>query len=201
MRMTNSKFLEQNLIFSENSLFYVEGNEVKIVMDECENSLMKRTTELLINEGDNLLEVGFGMGIFANYAQKRKLSSHTIVEGHPQVYEKLRIWSEDKDNVEIIFGSWVSCLDKILEKKYDSVYFDTHCDINTYNFFQIIKNNIKSGGRFSRFGLNQNNSDSFNQEVSKTNINFLLSENHPVTPSEHVKYFTGNTFPICVIGL
>lgn len=199
--MTNNYFLTKELVFTETSIINFEKNNLDVVMDICEDSLMKRTADVLVQEDDDLLEVGFGMGIFSNYAQGKKLRSHTIVEGHPQVFEKLLEWSKNKKNVEIIFGDWVDVLDKIHKKKYDCVYFDTHHDNNTLDFFKKVKNSIKQNGRFSRFGLNLNEKKILEKEFGITEMKILVNENHKVIPSENVKYIKNETIPICVIGL
>jgi len=197
--MNNEVFLKTDLEFTENSLFFTQNDTINIVMDMCEDSLMKRTSEVLVEEGDDLLEVGFGMGMFANYAQLRNPKSHTIVEGHPQVFEKLKQWSLDKKNVEIIFGDWSKNLEKIKTKKYDSVYFDTHLDQNTYKFFYHIKDSIKIGGKYSRFGLDVKNKIYSETEFGDTKVEILTDEIHNIIPSENVNYFPDKIFPICVV--
>lgn len=37
--------------------------------------------------GGDILEIGFGMGISAGHIQANSITSHTIVENHPQVIE------------------------------------------------------------------------------------------------------------------
>jgi len=198
--MNNKEFLKQNLIFTETSLFFISQNKMNIVMDIGENFLMKKTAELLINENDDFLEIGFGMGMLADFAQEKNLKSHTIVEGHPIVYEKLLEWSKNKKNVIPIFGDWYSVIDLIKQKNYDSVYFDTHCDENVFQFLKLILPNIKENGRYSRYGLSKkNNIDLFNKEVSYTNMKFVSEDDYEVTPHEVVIEFTGKTFPICIL--
>jgi len=198
--MNNDFFLKKNLIFTEKNLYFLGPNDsINIVMDDCEDSLMKRTSELLVDEGDDLLEVGFGMGIFATYAQSRNPKSHTIIEGHPQVYENLKKWSENKKNINIVFGDWSKNIEIISSRKYDSVYFDTHCDQNIYKFFHYVKDSIKQGGKYSRFGLDPSDKNLMDKEFENYEVEIIFNENHPVNPSEHVKYFKKNTFPICVV--
>ncbi len=199
--MTNNCFLTKELVFTKTSIINFEKNNLDVVMDICEDSLMKRTVDVLVREGDELLEVGFGMGIFATYAQRKNIKTHTIVEGHPQVYEKLKIWAEDKPNVKIIFGDWSKVIESITSMKYDSVYFDTHCDQNIYKFFHFIKNSIKKNGRFSRFNLDLNNKELCKIEFGESEVKTLVNEQHEVNPSEIVKYVKNGFLPICVISL
>lgn len=141
------------------------------------------------------------MGIFSTYAQEKKLKSHTIVEGHPQIFENLLTWSKDKENVNIIFGDWVKVLHEIKRNTYNCVYFDTHNDVNIFDFFEKIKDSIKSNGKFSRFGLNVGDQNLIEREFGKTNLKILTNEYHQVMASENVNYVKNNNFPICVIGL
>jgi len=198
--MKNSNdFLSQNLIFTETTLFFISQNKINIVMDIGEKFLMEKTAELLINDNDDFLEIGFGMGMLANFAQKRNLRTHTIVEAHPMVYEKLLEWSKDKNNVIPIFGDWFSVIDKIKENTYDSVYFDTHSDENVFRFLKMILSSIKDNGRYSRFGLSKKESEIFYKEVSGTNMKLISEDDYAVTPHESVVEFTGNTYPICIL--
>ena len=65
------------------------------------------------------------MGICSNYIQAQGVNSHTIVEIHPQIIEKLNTWAEDKDNVTIIEGDWLSSK---ISNKYDGIFLDTYGD-------------------------------------------------------------------------
>ena len=50
------------------------------VMMRWETPIMHKIAELCVNEGDNVLECGFGMGILSDAIQARKPASHTICE-------------------------------------------------------------------------------------------------------------------------
>ena len=79
-------------------------------MHEWEDDMMKKHAEIVCENGGDILEVGFGMGISADYIQKQDIKSHTIIENDEVVYEKLIEWAKDKPNVEIIFGDWQNSL-------------------------------------------------------------------------------------------
>ena len=202
MIVRNDVFLSEVLTFTDKSLYFTKkDDDIEIVMDICEDSLMKKTAENLIRENDELLEVGFGMGIFSNYAQLMKPKKHTIVEGHPQVFKRLLEWSEDKPNVEVIFGDWFDQIDTIKGRCYDSVYFDTHRDPNVYNFFKCIKDSIRKNGRYSRFGLDLRLKNFVNIEFGDVGFDVLFKEDHNIIPSENVHYIPNNTFPIHIIKI
>jgi hypothetical protein len=45
--------------------------------------------QAICSSGGDVLNVGFGMGLVDTAIQKRKPKSHTIIEAHPGVYEKM----------------------------------------------------------------------------------------------------------------
>jgi guanidinoacetate N-methyltransferase len=71
-----------------------------ILMMEWEKDLMLAHAKL-IARGD-VLEIGFGMGISAQFIQDLGVNSHTIVEIHPVIAEHAREWAKDKPNVKIV---------------------------------------------------------------------------------------------------
>tara|TARA_R100000030_G_scaffold74364_1_gene57603 strand:- start:214 stop:822 length:609 start_codon:yes stop_codon:yes gene_type:complete len=159
----------------------------RIVMHEWEDDMMKKHAEIVCENGGDILEVGFGMGISADYIQKQDIKSHTIIENDEVVYEKLIEWAKDKPNVEIIFGDWQNSLP---DKKFDGIFFDTWgeskisflfplmilkcCDIGTIvSFFnQITEPETKFKNIFKSSKL-----DFFKVEVDIPNYVDYLSSN------------------------
>ena len=72
------------------------------VMMDWEDPIMSASSAYITEGGGDILEVGFGMGISSNYIQSHNISSHTIIENHPQVIEKAIEWSKDKSNVTFV---------------------------------------------------------------------------------------------------
>lgn len=106
------------------------------IMNRWEDEVMKKKAEWVCQDGGNILEVGFGMGISAEYIQKQKINSHTICEIHPVIIDKLKEWSSDKKNVIVLEGDWYDNVEKM--QKYDGILFDTHDDLHYPNFFNEI---------------------------------------------------------------
>ena len=98
-------FKDTILNFEDNKITTDDGMEV---MMDWEAPIMEKSAEFICQSKGDILEIGFGMGIFADYIQTWGVNSHTIVEIHPQIIEKLKIWAEDKDNVIIVEGDWNS---------------------------------------------------------------------------------------------
>lgn len=166
------------LKISDISITLPTGEEV---MMSWEHPLMKKHAEFCTKKGDIVLEVGFGMGISANYIQELNPSKHIIVESHSQIIDSLYNWSKDKPNVIIIEGDWFSKVDEICQYSYDGIFFDTHRDINRHTFKElIVDKSLKKGGVFTWF--EPSGADTFNCEyqietvdVNPINCNYYTS--------------------------
>jgi protein arginine N-methyltransferase 2 len=98
-----------------------------------EAPIMEKSAEYICESKGDILEIGFGMGICSDYIQSQDVNSHTIVEIHPQVIEKLKVWSEDKDNVTIVEGDW----DSLELGTYDGIFLDTFADYSLDKFKEL----------------------------------------------------------------
>lgn len=115
----------------------------KIVMHRWEDEIMKKKAEWVCKNGGDILEIGFGMGISANYIQQHDINSHTICEIHPQVLNDLNEWKKNKKNVTVLEGDWIKNISHM--KKYDGILFDTFEDGNSLHFVDLFKTLCKPG--------------------------------------------------------
>tara|TARA_R110001583_G_scaffold10873_1_gene49835 strand:+ start:121 stop:699 length:579 start_codon:yes stop_codon:yes gene_type:complete len=141
------KFEDQNLIFTD-TVIAVEDNtdnshRNQEVMGSWEDPLMKRHAEVACENGGHILEIGFGMGISADYIQQQNPDSHTIIESHPQIIEKLKVWADDKPNVIIIEGRWHDVTGSL--GIYDGIFYDTFGDKKLSEFKDACEQLTKSG--------------------------------------------------------
>lgn len=118
----DKEWKEKKLNHYDNKILYDEKDE-HYVMGDWEDPVMKAHAEITCRNGGHILEVGFGMGISANYIQEQDIESHTIIELNDEIYEKAVEWAKDKPNTEIISGDW-KCLE--LNKTFDAIFFDAH---------------------------------------------------------------------------
>tara|TARA_Y100000593_G_scaffold39964_1_gene77089 strand:- start:689 stop:1243 length:555 start_codon:yes stop_codon:yes gene_type:complete len=122
-------FKDTILTFSENKI--VESDYGCEVMMDWEAPIMEKSAEYICESKGDILEIGFGMGICSDYIQAQGVNSHTIVEIHPQIIEKLNEWAKDKDNVTIIEGDWLT---SGITDKYDGIFLDTFGDDSRNSF-------------------------------------------------------------------
>ncbi len=146
-------FKDRKLFFTNDELYYRQENGVKFhVMHGWETPIMQIHANAVSKPGSHVLEVGFGLGIAAGLIQANNPTSHTIVEIHPQVIQRLKLWAEDKPNVTIIEGDWFDNIDTIISKQYDGIFFDTHDDEHELEFAELVVDKcIKPNGVFSYF--------------------------------------------------
>ncbi len=145
----NTAFLNADLTFDDNGIYWVyegetltgETNQTFEVMMAWEQPIMQKMADLCVNEGDNVLELGFGMGILSDAIQAKKPASHTIVECHKDIIPKLKEWAATPvdgftKNVKIIEGNWVDVNKQY--GKYDAILQDTYADPHKEAFKTLI---------------------------------------------------------------
>lgn len=107
----NGNYLDDRVSFSEDKIM---DSESKAVMMAWEKPLMEAHAKAVCSGGGHILNIGFGMGLVDTAIQQYAPTSHTIVEAHPEVYERmLRTGWGEKDNVKIIFGRWQDVLPQL----------------------------------------------------------------------------------------
>jgi len=138
-------YIDKTLVFEEDKIYYTDEVSTFEVMMNWEDDIMKASANYICENGGDILEIGFGMGISANYIQANNINSHTIVENHPQIIEKLKAWAQDKPNVIIVEGDWYDMKDSL--SVYDGLFYDTFGDENVNNFTTVLPTLMKLGGK------------------------------------------------------
>jgi protein arginine N-methyltransferase 2 len=120
-------YINQQLTFDNDMIYFLDKSDKRHeVMMSWEDDLMKASADFICQNGGHILEIGFGMGISANYIQQNQIASHTIIENHPDIIPKALAWAEDKPNVTIVQGSWYDVLQTL--GVYDGIFYDTYGD-------------------------------------------------------------------------
>jgi len=138
-------FKDTTLTFEDDKIAIDDGRSV---MMKWEIPIMEKSAEYICQSKGDILEIGFGMGICADFIQAQGVNSHTIIEIHPQVIEKLKIWAEDKDNVIIVEGDWYDA-DGL--RTYDGIFLDTYADDHWDKFKEFALSKAKSGANVTYF--------------------------------------------------
>ncbi len=137
-------FHQRKLIITDTAIRDELGHDV---MMDWEHPIMKRHAELVTWRGADVLEIGFGMAISATYIQALEPKSHTIVECHPQIIERLHLWAKDKPSVRVVEGAWWDRRHDLAT--YDGILYDTYDDPNCPDFFENYERLLKPQGRMT----------------------------------------------------
>lgn len=128
--------------------FNPAAQETWEVMMGWEQPIMEKMAEVCVNEGDHVLECGFGMGILATAVQARKPASHTIAETHPQIQPKLAEFASSNPTVRAVNDRWFSLMQEA--GRYDVILMDTYADADLHpKFAYFVKQKAKQGSRIS----------------------------------------------------
>lgn len=157
LHYNNMEYKNKNLIFESNSIYYLDETSPtgkREVMMSWEDPIMAASAQYVAENGGNILEIGFGMGISANYIQSYSPTSHIIVEIHPDIIPIAQAWAEGKPGVQILQGDWYQIRELISQNgPYDGVFHDTYGDINRRHIVDFCTSIIKPGGRFTLWNM------------------------------------------------
>ena len=180
------------MAFKDNILTFedtkITDDNAEVMMD-WEAPIMEKSAEYICQSKGDILEIGFGMGICSDYIQAQDVKSHTIIEIHPQVIEKLKIWAEDKDNVIIVEGHW----NDVELDTYDGIFIDTYGDENWKEFKSFALSKAKDEAKITYW----NNFTDKRNEHSFDSVSF---EDISVIPDDNT-YFTSNTYSMPKVEL
>ena len=179
-------YLEETLTLKSDKIYHTDetfGSDREVMMD-WENPLMSASSAYVCQEGGDILEIGFGMGISAGYMHSHSINSHTIIENHPQIIPKAQEWASSKSNVTIITGNWYDVKDSL--STYDGIFYDTFGDTSMNHFSSSLNNLTKPGTKVTWWNNNPNETNFYNiPDVAYQTLNI-----NPPTNS----YFNSTTY-------
>jgi hypothetical protein len=159
----------------------VDDNGFAVMMG-WERPIMQKVAEILCEDKGDVLNIGFGMGIVDTYIQELKPKSHTIIECHPDVINKM-IEEGWPSKSTCIFSTWQEQTGKL--GLYDSIYMDTWADMRKPDLiYDFVNTHLKKGGIFSIWY----NETEFNYVSKKFgdnyNIEFVEISNDDLIPQQ-----------------
>jgi len=179
-------YTDKTLTFESDKIYYTDisfGGDFEVMMD-WEDPLMSASAAYVCENGGDILEIGFGMGISAGYMHSHSISTHTIIENHPNIIPKAQAWALNKSNVTVITGSWYNIKDSL--STYDGIFYDTFGDQNMKNFSSSLSVLTKSNTKVTWWN---NNTDETNF-YSIPNVTYQAVTINPPTNS----YFNSTTY-------
>jgi len=165
-------YISSSLTFySDKIVSTMLDTEEVIIMMNWEHPAMSASAAYVTQDGGDILEIGFGMGISAGYIHSHSISSHTIIEPHPQMVEKAVEWSSGKSNVTIISQSWADVTGSL--GRYDGIFYDTSFDGKHNLFSSSLSGITKSGTKLSVFNSDSSETNDHNIEMTYKQVNVV----------------------------
>ncbi|MEU2666090.1 class I SAM-dependent methyltransferase [Micromonospora sp. NPDC007220] len=159
------------------------------VMKRWETPLMQRMAEILLAnlERTRIIEVGFGMGISAGALQDQKIERHTIIEPHPEMFERLRQWRAERPQADIrpVHDYWQNQAGLFAEA--DGIFFDTYAEDvpalvdENVSFLVEAASHLKPGAAVALFWILPT-IDEVQQEKLYSHYRRIVIERVPVEP-------------------
>jgi len=178
---TNLEFYDNKIVIEDTGS---DWNGFEVMMD-WEHPMMSSSAAYVTQNGGDILEIGFGMGISAGYIQSHSIDSHTIVENHPQIIPKAVEWANGKSNVTIVSQSWYDVKDSI--GTFNGVFLDIWDDSDNWLMFSSsLSGFVKSGTKVTFYNKCQSESNDLNiPNCQYEQISVTIDEN---------KYFDGGVY-------
>lgn len=142
----------QPVIFKQGKIQLENYPHLNVMMD-WETELMQRHAQIVCQQGGNILEIGFGMGISAEFIQQQNIQSHTIIEVNPQILERAIEWSKARPNVTIVEGDWFDVF-KAHQKAYNGIWYDADCAQASLFRKHVVDRFLNKNGVFTYFNPN-----------------------------------------------
>lgn len=180
----------ERLIFTDEYITLASNGDSHTIMHVGETMYMKELAEIVTKNGGDILEIGFGMHISADFIQSNlNVKSHTIIEVHPEIYKKGLEWAKDKPNVEVILGDWIDLL-PLKDRKFDGVFYDPYNDYNLPEFLNYVKGNCKENTvvGFYDYPL-------FDSRLNGVQVTIPEADLQSI-PFRHIKEFLGNRYEL-----
>jgi guanidinoacetate N-methyltransferase len=133
------------------------------IMEDWQIPIMRAMAGIVGRHGGNVLEIGFGRGISAEFIQEYEVERHTIVESESGVVERyFHPWRKKhgKANIDLQIGKWQDC--EFSPESFDGILFHAYPLDETEFFEHIVKSVtyaehaipamaglLRAGGRFT----------------------------------------------------
>ncbi len=171
------------------------------IMEDWQMPIMKAMASAVTESHGDILEIGFGRGISANFLQESGIKSHTIIECNDSIIDRYHDWKKNypAEDIKIIRGKWQDVIHDLGD--YDGIFFHTYpLDTDDYleqiadsvtfaeHFFAAAADHLRNGGCFT---YQSNEIDSLSRGhqrlLFKHFTKFSLSLMHPLNIPDNIK--------------
>ena len=176
-------FKDTILEFEGTKILNASEDNIEVMMN-WEAPIMEKSAEYICQSKGDILEIGFGMGICSDYIQAQGVNSHTIVEIHPQIIQKLNVWANSKSNVTVVEGDWNS----VSLSSYDGIFLDTFGDESLNRFKEFALSNIKTDGKITYWNNEEKEYNPYTFDSVSYDVIPVIPENNVYTSIKNNYY-------------
>jgi len=116
-------YIQREIYYTEDGRLMEKDTGYAIMMD-WEKPLMDFQAKQICQNGGDIINIGYGMGFADNEIEKHNPKTHSIIEIHPTVQNRiLSLGWHKKSHMRLYFGDWRSFKGRL--PKFDGIYFDT----------------------------------------------------------------------------
>lgn len=117
------------------------------IMEDWQIPLMQAMAEVATAGHGDVLEIGFGRGVSADFIQAGGVRSHTIVECNTSVIERFHRWREKypQQDIRLIEGLWQETVSQL--GQYDGIFFHTF-PLSEQEYVETVMNSVTFAEHF-----------------------------------------------------
>jgi spermidine synthase len=123
----------------------------EMIMHRGLTNFAQKSAEIITQNGGNILEIGFGMGISSTFIINENITSYTCVEINDNIFSDAQNWSIGKNNVSIINSDWEDFL-LSTGLKFDAIFCDCLEQDEFDSFYEKSKRVLNNGAIISCYG-------------------------------------------------
>lgn len=177
------------------------------VMESWEHPYMEELAQTAAANNGRVLEVGFGMGISADYIHQHNIEEHVVIEGNYQVFQKLlKFHSTSNRKVTPLFGLWQEVVPELDSESFDGILFDTYplteeeIHSNHFSFFNDAYRLLKKGGVLTYYSDEISEySTSHYRQLRSAGFSKIQSKSCRVDPPESCLYWKSKSILVPII--
>lgn len=96
------------------------------IMEDWQIPMMRVMADIATRDHGDVLEIGFGRGVSAEFIQELGVKSHTIIECNDSVVERFHRWREKQlsQDIRLVHARWQDALEQL--STYDGIFFHTY---------------------------------------------------------------------------
>lgn len=162
------------------------------IMEDWLIPVMEAMAGVVTENGGDILEIGFGRGISADFIQAHQIGSHTIIECNDTVVPAFEQWKNQYAgrDIRFIHGLWQDTIGDL--GLFDGIFFHTYpLNEDEYmnyvngsitfaeHFFEYASRHLKKGGGFTYFS---NEINSLSREHQRRLLAYFSSFTVKVVP-------------------